>query len=243
VSQDHPLPPQVVDSLIRREQLSRAGRLLRGTVHNLSGALQTLRLPLDLMEMQAMKGGEQDLGSKMGALQQGVSRLGGELEMLAGLSQQLHRVEAEPLNLCELAQEQLDFWSADMFFKHEVQLSTELPQPAPRTQAAYADIAMALNILLANAVESLQQTEKRGLHVSLIQDGDWVGLKVVDDGPGPPPDVADKMFEPFVGGKEPDHDGLGLFLAKAALSRWGGELGWTGDPPGAFELRLPKSAD
>ncbi len=243
MSKDNLLSPQVVDALIRREQLSRVGRLLRGTVHNFSGALQTLRLPLDLLEMQMLKGGEPNLDQKLPALQQGVSRLGDELSLLAGLSQQIHRVDSEQLDICLLAQEQLDFWQADMFFKHEIQFTAELPQLGPRAQAAYADTALALNSLLANAVESLHQTEQRSLTISLLEEDGWVGLKVVDDGPGPSPEMAPHMFEPFVGNKKPENDGLGLFLARAALSRWGGEVGWAQDPPGAFELRLPPAAD
>lgn len=243
MSKDGPLSPQVIDSLIRREQLARAGRLLRGTVHNLSGALQTLRLPLDLLEMQVLKGGQQNLDHKLSALQQGMTRLGDELALLAGLSQQLFKLEAEVLDLCLLAREQLDFWRTDMFFKHEVQLSTELPKPGPKARAAYADTALALNLLVANALESLQQTDERRLKVSAWQDNGWVGLRVVDQGPGPAPEVAPKMFEPWVGSKKPEKEGLGLFLAREALSRWGGELDWLQDPPGAFELRLPAAAD
>jgi C4-dicarboxylate-specific signal transduction histidine kinase len=243
VSQDLQLPPQVVDSLILREQLSRAGRLLRGTVHNLSGALQTLRLPLDLLEMQLMKGGAQDLDGKLGALQQGVSRLGDELNLLAALSQQLQRREAEVIDLGELAREQMDFWRADMFFKHEAQVKADLPQPGLKVRAAYTDTAMALNVLIANATESLQPTEERGLEIALVQEGGQAVLRVTDDGPGPPPELAQTMFQPFVGGKKPEHDGLGLFLARAALSRWEGEVVWAGNPPGAFDLRLPRLAD
>ena len=243
MNQEQPLPPHVVDSLIRREQLSRAGRLLRGTVHNLSGALQTLRLPLDLLEMQLMKGGGQDLGGKLEAMQHGVARMSDELSQLAGLSQQIYRVEAEPLDICLLAREQLEFWRADMFFKHEMQLTAELPQPGPKAQAAYADTALALNVLIANAIESLRETDKRGLAVSLCADDGWAGLKIIDEGPGPDPDMASKMFEPYVGSKKPDQEGLGLFLARQALSRWGGELSWGQNPPGAFQMRLPQATD
>lgn len=242
MSQDNMLPPQVIDALIRREQLSLAGRLLRGLVHNMSGALQTVRLPLDLLEMQAMRGGEQNVGTKLSALQQGVSRLSDELSTLASLSQQMHRLEAEPIDLCALANEQLALWHGDMFFKHEVELTTEFSRPVLKAQAAYADAALALDLLLANALESLQESGHNHLTVSLCEDGSRVVLRVTDDGPGPAPEIAPKMFEPFAGHEKPGSDGLGLFLARAALKRWDGELDWLGNPPGAFEIRLPLAA-
>jgi C4-dicarboxylate-specific signal transduction histidine kinase len=239
VNQDSALPPQVIDSLIRREQLSLAGKLLRGLVHNLSGALQTVRLPLDLLEMQAMRGDSQSLEKKLPSLQQGVARLSDELATLAALSQQIHRLEEEAIDLCGLVQEQLSLWRGNMFFKHDLQLTADLPLPGPKAQAAYADAALALNLVLANAVESLQESGHNGLTVAVSEDSGRVVIKVIDDGPGPAPDIAPTMFEPFTGHEKPESDGLGLFLARAALARWDGELNWLGDPPGAFEIRLP----
>ncbi len=241
MSQVGPLSPQVIDSLIRREQLSLVGRLLRGMVHNLSGALQTVRLPLDLMEMQAQRGESQNLDQKMTGLQQGVMRLSEELNMLANLSQQIHRLETEPLNLSTLAQEQLAFWQADMFFKHDAQLTSELAQPGPKALAAYADIALVMNLLIANAVESLQESHHNSLTVTSCLADNMAVLRVVDDGPGPSPEIAPHMFEPFVGHQKPGSDGLGLFMARAAAKRWDGEVHWLENPPGAFELRLPQA--
>ena len=243
MDQDNLMPPQVIDSLIRREQLSLVGRLLRGLVHNLSGALQTVRLPLDLLEMQAARGGEQNLDQKLPAIQQGLTRMGDELNILANLSQQMYRIEPETLDLCELVRDQLSLWLADMFFKHELQLETQLPQPGPKVRSAYADAALAFNLLLANALEALQEAGQKGLAASAFTDGGQAVLRLVDQGPGPSPEMAPKMFEPFAGHKEDDHDGLGLFLAQAALQRWNGRVKWLNDPPGAFEIRLPLAAD
>jgi signal transduction histidine kinase len=241
VSQDSQLSPQVIDSLIRREQLSLAGRLLRGVVHNLSGALQTVRLPLDLLEMQSMRGESQNVEPKLGGLQQGVARLSEELNLLAGLSQQMYRLEPETFDLSLLAQEQLALWRADMYFKHEIQLTAELSQPGPLVRAAYADIALTLDLLIANAVESLQETGRHSLRLASFSAGETAVLSVIDDGPGPAPEIAPDMFKPFVGSKKPGNDGLGLFLARAAAQRWGGELRWLESPPGGFELRLPQA--
>ena len=49
------------------------------------------------------------------------------------------------------------------------------------------------------------------------------------------------MFEPFTGDKGPEHDGLGLYLAGAAVSGWGGRVLWLPDPPARFAICLPRS--
>ncbi|KMY69186.1 hypothetical protein AAU61_06730 [Desulfocarbo indianensis] len=242
MSQTSDLPPAVVNALIRRERLALVGRLLRGLVHNFSGALQTVRLPLDLLELQVMRGGDMDLKAKMGSLQQGVSRLNDELNMLAGMSQQIYRQATEVLDLCGLAREQLTFWRADMFFKHEAQVDSQLPPNAQKVEASYADIALALNLLMANALESLHQNGKSSLRLEFVDRGGQVGLRIIDEGPGPSPQMAPRMFEPFTGDKGPGHEGLGLFLAREVLNRWQGQLLWAENPPGAFELLLPRAA-
>ena len=46
-----------------------------------------------------------------------------------------------------------------------------------------------------------------------LQDGATCVLEVSDSGPGPPPEVAERLFEPFVTGK-PEGVGLGLAVAR-----------------------------
>jgi len=235
------LPPPVIEALIRRERVALVGRLLRGLVHNLSGGLQMVRLPLDLMELQAARGGETDLSQKLGAIQQGVMRLAHELETLANYSAALQRTSAETLDPAEVAAQQLELWRANMFFKHEAELDKDLPQGREKVTVAYADLALAFNQLMANALESLQAAGRRKLAVRLASQGDRVALAVSDDGPGPQPQVAESMFEPFVTDKGPEHDGLGLFLARAALAPWQGDVTWQPGQPCTFSLSLPRA--
>jgi signal transduction histidine kinase len=55
-------------------------------------------------------------------------------------------------------------------------------------------------------------------------DGETV-VEVSDTGPGPPPAVADRLFEPFVTGRE-QGIGLGLAVAKQAADGHGGRIDW-----------------
>jgi signal transduction histidine kinase len=53
-----------------------------------------------------------------------------------------------------------------------------------------------------------------------------VVLEVLDSGPGPAPEVADRLFEPFVTGK-PEGVGLGLAVAQQAAEAHGGRVRWS----------------
>lgn len=234
------LTPVVVQALIRRERLAQAARLLRGVVHNISGGMQMLRLPLDLLELRLMNGQTQDLDSKFSAIQNGFSRASQELDLLASRAAQLLQEKPVEVDLALLAQEQLAFWRADMFFKHEVELQSSLPGGLPKTRAPYRDLAMAFNALVANALEALEAGENRRLRVSLRGGDKGLELLVADNGPGPGPEMVSRLLEPFVGDKGGEHEGLGLFLAQAALTPWGGQVAWRAGEDGGFLISMPQ---
>ena len=50
-------------------------------------------------------------------------------------------------------------------------------------------------------------------------------VDVMDNGPGPSDDIAERLFEPFATGKA-DGVGLGLFVTRQAVAAHGGRLDW-----------------
>ncbi len=73
--------------------------------------------------------------------------------------------------------------------------------------------------------------------------GDDMVIAVIDDGPGPPPDLAESLCEPFVTGKD-QGVGLGLALARQVAAAHGGALEWSRDEQSEltrFALRVPRS--
>ncbi|MFZ5586236.1 MAG: hypothetical protein ACOZHQ_09925 [Thermodesulfobacteriota bacterium] len=235
------LSPETIQALIRREREALAGRLLRGVVHNFSGALQLIRLPLDILEMRMGQGQDPlgELPARLAAIHNGYDRLAEELELLAGKSGQAGQTQPTLLDLAALAREQLGFWRADMYFKHQVQVTTRLEGKAPRVRAAYADVALAFNSLVANALEALAAAGQTSLTVSLENWEGMPALAVADDAPPPAAGIADGLFAAFTGDKGPDHDGLGLFLAGQALAPWRGRLVYLDQPAKTFLLALP----
>jgi signal transduction histidine kinase len=99
-----------------------------------------------------------------------------------------------------------------------------------------------LNVL-GNAVEAagpggwvealLQGKQENGTRTAVFE--------VSDSGPGPPPTVADHLFEAFVTSK-PEGVGLGLAVAKQVVDAHGGAIGWRHDADHTcFRIELPLS--
>jgi len=82
--------------------------------------------------------------------------------------------------------------------------------------------------LTLNAVEAAgrQDGSRPRITVTLENVGeDRAALHVRDTGPGPSPEVADRLFEPFVSGK-PEGTGLGLYVARQVAEGHHGSIGW-----------------
>ena len=236
------LSPSVLSALLKRERIIFTARFLSGEVHNLSSAIQMISLPLDLAQLAVEQGNGHDMGPRLDSLRQGLDRLKMEVGLLAkrGLADQ--RGEAEPLSLARLAVEQLYFWRGDLFCKHEVTQKRRLNQVGGYVKVPYVDAALALNSLLANAVDALRGSRGGWLEVRDFEEDGRRGLAVSDNGAGPSPEMAAGLFEPFVGDKGEGHDGLGLYLAAKALEPWGGRLAWrAGAPHTTFVMDLPSA--
>ncbi|HMF12059.1 MAG TPA: ATP-binding protein, partial [Gemmataceae bacterium] len=69
-------------------------------------------------------------------------------------------------------------------------------------------------------------------------------VEVRDSGPGPAPEIADRLFEPFVTGKS-EGVGLGLAMARQAAESHGGRITWRREEDQTcFVIELPvESAD
>jgi two-component system sensor histidine kinase RegB len=81
---------------------------------------------------------------------------------------------------------------------------------------------------LGNLVENAVDFARESVVVRWHWDNETVGLTITDDGPGFPPDIIDRIGEPYMstrhGAEKGGGLGLGLFIAKTLLERSGATL-------------------
>jgi signal transduction histidine kinase len=93
-------------------------------------------------------------------------------------------------------------------------------------------VAKLLRRVLRNLLENARRYSTSDIEVQLSTlsgaQGDWVRLCVCDRGPGVPPDLRERIFEPFYrlpGASEREGGvGLGLSLVKSIVQRHGGSV-------------------
>jgi signal transduction histidine kinase len=95
----------------------------------------------------------------------------------------------------------------------------------------------ALRNLLHNAVAASRETGARRVQVTVATGPHGVELTIADRGPGIPPELAERLFQPFSTGR-PDGVGLGLSLTHRILTLHGASLSLEPRSGGGTSVRV-----
>lgn len=99
---------------------------------------------------------------------------------------------------------------------------------------------------LGNFIQNAVQFARERVDVSIGWDASFVWLTVMDDGPGFPARLVERLGEPYLSYRETDgqHMGLGIFIAKTLLERTGASIGFDNRSEGGARVtvRWPREA-
>ena len=111
----------------------------------------------------------------------------------------------------------------------------------PPVQIDAIQIQQVIVNLMRNAIEAMETSERRELTIaSEMEDGTRIWVSIVDTGPGIAPEIADRLFQPFVSTK-PQGMGVGLSICRSIIEGHGGRLAVEANPAGGtiFRFSLP----
>jgi two-component system sensor kinase FixL len=92
--------------------------------------------------------------------------------------------------------------------------------------------------LVRNAIEAMGQSPVRQLMISTRETNDeMVEVSIADSGPGLPPEIAARLFQPFTTSKELGM-GLGLSISRSIIDNMGGRLRAEPNPDGGLVFRF-----
>tara|TARA_R110002072_G_scaffold302999_3_gene491128 strand:- start:65406 stop:66857 length:1452 start_codon:yes stop_codon:yes gene_type:complete len=229
------------------ERVRLLAQLAGGLAHQLRNAVTGARMAVQLHQQRCpLESG--DASSNAGSqsddtLNVALRQLSLTEEQIRGLLS-LSRQEVDPAQVTELSEaiREIERLIAVQCEHFRVTLSVELPDSIDWEIADAAGFRTAVLNLSLNAIEAAGEDGRVELEV--LPDGEAtedahssmsstdgrarqsvVVVEVRDSGAGPPPQVAECLFEPFVTSK-PEGVGLGLALAKNAAEAASGSLSW-----------------
>jgi C4-dicarboxylate-specific signal transduction histidine kinase len=122
-----------------------------------------------------------------------------------------------------------------------VRTRVRLDPDAPHVVGNRIDIQQVLINLIRNSLEAMVGADRRELDLTTtLRRPHLVEFAVADSGPGIAPDVADRIFEPFVTTKGSGM-GMGLSICRSIIESHGGRLEFEPNPEGGalFRFTLP----
>lgn len=217
------------------ERLRLLAQLAGGLAHQLRNAVTGARLAIQLHQRRCENASPDE--SLEIALQQ-LSLTEEQIQGLLSLGARRPR-ESRPGDLRQIVSEVEKLVQPMCRHAHvRLDVSAELPDEAATIVDAPAMRAALINLTLNGAEAAGVGGSVR---IEAACDGDSLELRVVDSGAGPPDELRDSLFEPFVTSK-PEGVGLGLTLALHAADVCGGTLRFfRQDERTVFALRWPRT--
>jgi signal transduction histidine kinase len=171
----------------------------------------------------------------------------GDLLDVARLEEGGERLKTEAIDVRELFERVADR-HRPVLRERRLTLDIRIEPATPRLSGDRARLEQALQNLAANAIRHTPDGGRITLHAA--RDRDRVRIRVIDTGPGIPPEHLPHIFDRFykvdqsrAGTRIPSGSGLGLSIVQAIVNRHGGEVSAANAPGGGamFELWIPAS--
>lgn len=224
-----------VETLVKSHEALLASQksLLANASHELRSPLTRIRMGLELLGPSASDAFKSEIARNINELDQLIE----EILLASRLdARQSDMGTVESVDLVGLSAEECARVGAELVLPEGEATFQELPVQG---------VAKLLRRAVRNLLENARRHAAGEVSLSLLQTSTLAQIRVCDRGPGVPPELRERIFEPFYrlpGATERDGGvGLGLALVKSITERHGGRVYCEGRPEGGacFVIELP----
>lgn len=225
---------------IRAELQQRFEQHARKIVHEANNPLTVLKSYLSVMPERHPEAGA--LGDEVRLLQDELDRLGALLRQIGQPALEIN--EAPRCDVNRLVRDMQALYAESLFGRRGIHF--ELRSTGVATIAAMPEsvLKQVMINLWRNAAEALQPGKRFSLVLpgSLLVNGvRCIEIRVIDNGPGLPPERLDQLLTPGTSGKGGTHQGLGLSIVGELLGKWNASILCRSHPGTgtSFQLLVP----
>jgi PAS domain S-box-containing protein len=227
ITQDITERRQLEQRLLRAQRMEAAGRVAAQVAHDFNNLLGPIVAYPDLIRLRVPQ--DERILEFCDSMQEAALRMAGINENMMTLGRR-GLIHQEPIDLNTLVRDALGHLQA---LPETLSLSVQLDPDLLPVRGDPSQLLTALDNLLRNARESMQdegvlkvRTESIHLDQPLegygrIAAGEYVCLTIADTGHGIPPEIRQKIFDPFFSTRHSDGrrgSGLGLSIVQAIVS-------------------------
>lgn len=243
VSEDITEKAHLEAKLQQASKLSAMGEMAGGIAHEINNPLAIIVAKVSLIK-HMLKSGKVDIPAlesiatrvedttqRIARIIRGLRTISRDGERDAYVNQPLTRIISDTMDLC-----------SERIKDHGIDFKADVAEDVVLT-CRPVQISQVLMNLLANAVDAIDGAPEKWIRIEaqpLAAGGHEIS--VTDSGPGVPPDLDDKIMQPFFTTKPPGKGtGLGLSISRSIAQDHGGTLFLDRSSPRTrFVLRLPR---
>lgn len=223
------------------EKLAAVGQLAAGVMHEINNPLATIGACVAAITSRLGTTAEPVVREYLDIIESEVGRCTNIVDGLLDFSRAGRSGgTTEPVDINELLERTLYLLKHHQRFRRLV-VQRDLGDGLPLVEGNGERLIQAVMAILLNAADA---TGGRGtVTITSRHEAPWVVVELGDDGPGIPPEVLPKIFEPFYTTKGPRRGtGLGLAICYGIISDHQGRLEVRSDPGRTvFRIALPRA--
>ena len=222
---------------LKNERLATIGQMASSIIHDLRNPLATISTAAEVMRNDGIQSGRRR--TMIETQIRASHRMNAMLTEILEFSRGNYKLNPKVQPLAPIVQRAAQELGTQMS-QSGIRLNVEIPGDLA-LNADGEKLARVFENLLVNSIQAMQRPEGGTIEIRAVKDdGQWQ-VNVIDDGPGIPPAIRERLFEPFISHGKQGGTGLGLAIARGIVEAHGGKVSLeNGHPGGArFVIRLP----
>lgn len=222
--------------LVRAEKLALMGEMVAGIAHELNNKLTPILAYIDMLTKEELP---EEIKRKLSIVFSAALGAKGIVESLLIFSRQ-EKPKVGPCDINQLLETSKDLVAAS-FRGSDVVILQDLDPNLPLVKGDPLQLEQVFSNIIKNAFEALGGSGQ--IRISTTMFDDQVAITIEDTGPGIPPHMVSRIFDPFFSTKGSGKGtGLGLSICYGIIKEHGGDIAVCCNGTGTrFSILLPAS--
>jgi len=204
----------------REEKMAALGRLTAGFAHNLNNPLSCIIAYAEFLK------GKYPQEPRLSKIYSAGNKMYTIISSMLNKTRKEYQRNKEIINLNQILVEEVEFFDADLEFRHQVEKTWNLAKDLPEIEGIYADFSQCFSNLIKNAFDAMKGSRNKRMGVKTAWDNHHIYVEISDSGCGIKKKDLPKLFEPFFttkagrDGKNLKGTGLGLYSSYQLLRQY-----------------------